>query len=239
MGKQLYVFIGLITVALMAAGDAAAQDVQTTPTKYQFTVSKLELCQSATCGSPTVLGDRTATFDIGSGVAGAGQPVGSYVDQVALTIGATYTHVRVTMGRAFILSGGAAAGVTGGGNAGACFTDGTGTGAASTATTQATSGDSDASGRGGVASDMTMFVPNVTGTYAGNLTATYAGFGVEIVDGTTMRVIIALTAPFTVTEAAPTFSISFNVANTLNLLGVGADTCVLWHQPPVASLALN
>lgn len=243
MRGHLFSFLGaalLLPAALLHPDGAAAQDVTVTPTQYQFTMQKMDLCENVACSAFIVMGSSTQVFDIGSSAAGPGAQVGSYVQSVSLEIGRTYTHVRVTLGRGFSLTGSIGAGVNSNGNGGSCFTDGTGSGAAGTGTAFARSTDSDASGRGAAASSMNIMVPDVNsaGDF-GNLTATFAAAGIAIIDANTMSVVLTLTAPFTVTAAAPSMVISFDVANSLNFTGAGPDTCVIWFEPPAVAITIS
>ena len=69
--------------------------------------------------------------------------------------------------------------------------------------------------------------------------ATFAAAGIALIDANTMTVVLTLTAPFTVTAAAPSIVISFDVANTLNFTGAGADTCVIWFEPPAVAISIS
>lgn len=243
MRGYFFSFLGaalLLAATLFHANGAAAQDVTVTPTQYQFTMQKMELCENVGCSAFILMGSSAQVFNIGSSAAGPGAQVGSYVQSVSLEIGKTYTHLRVTLGRTFILTGGSTIDVLSNGNGGACHTDGTGSGAAGTGTVFARSTDSDASARGNAASSMNMMVPDVNspGNF-GNLTATFAAAGITIIDASTMSVVLTLTAPFTVTAAAPSMVISFDVANTLNFTGAGADTCVIWFEPPAVAITIS
>ena len=177
-------FVAVVTFISAFDHSAKAQEVQFTPTKYQLTMKKLELCHSSTCTDPYVLGDRTAVFDIGSAVGAAGAIAGTYITSITLNVGETYTHVRATLSRSFTLKGGGASGAFTGTDK--CFTDATGSGTAGTATMFGASTDADASGNGNVATDMILVVPDVNGggDY-GNLTAIFANLGITIVDATT------------------------------------------------------
>jgi len=227
--------------ALSVSSVVWAQDVQTTPTLYQLTMKKLELCPNSTCVGPTLLVEKDQAFDIAS--AAAGQAVGSYVDAVALQIGKTFTHMRVTVDRAFTLTGSATSGVTNGGNAGACFTDGTVTGTAGTVNSIAMTSDSNADGRGSVASAMTLVVPNADDASNGpnfpDLNATFSAAGISIIDATTLTVTIALANPFTVTATPPTITVNFDVADTLDMTGTAADACALVFEAPTVTISIQ
>lgn len=194
---------------------------------------------------PTLLAEKDQVSDIGSAVANPGQSVGTYVESVSLPIGTTFTHWigttfthwRGIMDHRFTLSGGTVNGLITG--AGACFTDGTGTGTAGTATTGARTTDADASGRGSAASDMTLVVPNAVTVDFGNLTATYVAAGLAIVDGTTMTVTQALAQPHTVANKPPALSVTFNVASTLDFTGTGADSCLIFFEPPAVTVTIQ
>ena len=243
MRAHFFSFLGaalLLPAVLFHPNGAAAQDVTVTPTQHQFTMQKMELCENIACTAFILMGSSAQVFNIGSSAAGPGAQVGSFVQSVSLQIGKTYTHLRVTLGRTFNLTGSIGAGVNSNGNGGSCFTDGTGSGAAGTGTAFARSTDSDASARGTAATSMQIMVPDVNsaGDF-GNLTATFAAAGITIIDASTMTVVLTLTAPFTVTAAAPSIVISFDVANTLNFTGAGPDICVIWFDPPAVAITIS
>ena len=74
-----------------------------TPTKYETTMTKFELCTSSACTTTTVLGEKTATFNIAS--ASAGADVGDWISSFALDVGTTYTHVQATINVTFTIAG--------------------------------------------------------------------------------------------------------------------------------------
>ncbi len=211
--------------------------VLTTPTTYQLTMKKVELCTDSACTGTTLLAEKDQVFNIAS--VAASQAVGTYVDAVALPIGTTYTHLRATVDRLFTLSGGLTVGVP---VSTACLTDGTGTGTAAAINAFGSTTDADASGRGSAASSMTLVVPNADDATNGpypDLTGDYASAGISLVDATTMRVTIALSSSFTVTATPPTITTNFDVANTLDLVGTGADSCNIFFEPPNVTISIQ
>ncbi len=215
----------------------AQTPVKTTPTTYQLTMKKLELCTDSACTGTTLLAEKDQVFDIAS--VSANQAVGSYVDAVALPIGTTYTHLRATVDRSFTLLGGLTTGVP---NSTACLTDGTGTGTAAAVNAYASTTDANASGRGSAASAMTLVVPNADDATNGpydDLTATFASAGISLVDANTMRVTIALSSSFTVTATPPTITTNFDVANTLDLVGTAGNACNVFFEPPNVTVSIQ
>ena len=74
-----------------------------TPTKYEVTMKKVELCTSSACTTTTVLAEKDGTFDIAS--ASAGADVGSWITGYALEVGTTYTHIKATISSTFTIRG--------------------------------------------------------------------------------------------------------------------------------------
>ena len=63
-----------------------------TPSVYIVTVNSMDLCEDAACTKYTRIGAVSKSFDIAS-VAASGD-VGTYVEEIALEVGKTYTHAR-------------------------------------------------------------------------------------------------------------------------------------------------
>ena len=80
-----------------------AATITGTPTKYETTMTKFELCTSSACTTTTVLGEKTATFNIAS--ASAGADVGDWISSFSLEVGKTYTHVQATINTTFTIAG--------------------------------------------------------------------------------------------------------------------------------------
>ena len=89
---------------------------------YKITMRKVELCTASTgvtsCENAVIIGSGDKVVDIAS--VSAGSSVASYGDPALLPLGETYTHMRVTIDRKFVLKNSTA--IAAGSNATACRT---------------------------------------------------------------------------------------------------------------------
>ena len=89
---------------------------------YKVTMRKVELCTASTgvtsCENPVVIGSGDKVVDIAS--VSAGSAAASYGDPALLPLGETYTHMRVTIDRKFVIKNSTA--IAAGSNATACRT---------------------------------------------------------------------------------------------------------------------
>ena len=209
-----------------------------TPTKYETTMTKFELCTSSACTTTTVLGTKTATFNIAS--ASAGADVGDWISSFALEVGTTYTHVQATINVTFTIAGYITDDNTNGISEDYCVTVASPETAAS-ATTPAIQAGSNST----TYADMSWVVPNMTGTDYGNLTTSFGTNGITKTDGaSTITWIGALTAPYTPTaSSAPKFTMSFDVTNMLQAYGTevssGVYDCAIYVKPPAVSISIS
>ena len=205
-----------------------------TPTKYETTMTKFELCTSSACTTTTVLGEKTATFDIAS--ASAGADVGDWISSFALDVGTTYTHVQATINVTFTIAGYIEDDGSNGLDADSyCVTVASPSTAAS-ATTPAIQAESTTTTN----ADMSWVVPNMTGTDYGNLTTSFGTNGITKTDGaSTITWIGALTSSYTPTaSSAPKFTMSFDVTNMLQAYGSGGN-CAIYVKPPAVSISIS
>ncbi len=79
----------------------------------------------------------------------------------------------------------------------------------------------------------------VTDVLLPDLNADFAAVGIAIVDATTMTFTRTLAQSFTVSATPPTISVTFDVANTLNLQGTAADRCVIWFEEPNVTMSIQ
>ena len=82
--KINYLCSNCIIFIFFSSFSFSADDIST-PSKYQVTMSKLELCTSSDCSDATVLTNTSASFNIAS--ASAGADVGSWINSFELEIG--------------------------------------------------------------------------------------------------------------------------------------------------------
>ena len=216
---------GVLFLSLSFSASLAAATA--TPTSYKPTVTKVELCTSSACSSPTILGNATKEFDIAS--ASVGADVGVYLSDFELPIGTTFTHMRSTISTTFKVTGTVdVSGET-------CNTVASPTGAASTATVTAKTATD------GTLAEMSWIVPNTNGggDYS-DLTSSFASNGIAKTDGaSTFTFTIALAVPYTPKGTdVPQIRMSFNVADTLVATESGG-TCVLYLDPPVQTVTIT
>ena len=204
-----------------------------TPTKYETTMTKFELCTSSACSTTTVLGTKTATFNIAS--ASAGADVGDWISSFSLEVGTTYTHVQATINVTFTIAGYITDDNTNGISEDYCVTVASPETAAS-ATTPAIQAGSNSTTN----ADMSWVVPNMTGTDYGNLTTSFGTNGITKTDGaSTITWIGALTSAYTPTaSSAPKFTMSFDVTNMLQAYGTGGN-CAIYVKPPAVTIAIT
>lgn len=223
----------LIGIALMfAASLVQAEDA--TPTQYQFTLSKVELCKSSACSSPTLLGEGSQAFDIGSSQATAGQSVGSFLSNFSLASNQTFTHLRVTVARAINMT--ATAPTENSGDSNDCVT-GTGGDIVTASTTNEALAEVTT---GNAAASQEFVVPDTTANNApGGLATIYANAGIELIDSTTMTITYQLTSSFTTGDKVPSFDIAFDVADTITFNLASATTCSAALGPPNVTITIN
>ena len=215
-----------------------AATITGTPTKYETTMTKFELCTSSACTTTTVLGEKTATFNIAS--ASAGADVGDWISSFALEVGTTYTHVQATINTTFTIAGYITHDDSNGLTADYCVTSASPS-TASSATTPAIVPESAATTN----ADMSWIVPNMTGSDYGDLTTSFGTNGITKTDGaSTITWIGALNAPYTPTaNSAPKFTMSFDVTNMLQAYGTevssGVYDCAIYVKPPAVSITLS
>jgi hypothetical protein len=212
----------------------AANDVAT-PTVYKVTMSKLELCTSSACSDSTILTDKTQTFDIASAAAGA--DVGNWVEDFALEVGKTYTHIKVTISTTFRIAGYTTNAAIASAN---CVT------MATPVTAAAANSPAEVSGSNSTTNaEMAWVIPNMAdadnGAAYGDLTAAFGTAGItRVKDASTFSWVGALANAYTPTESStPEFTIAFNVANQLKSTHSAADQCYMWVEPPTVTITMS
>ena len=219
-----------------------ATEVVATPTKYEVTMKKVELCTSSACTTTTVLAEKDGTFDIAS--ASAGADVGDWITGYALEIGTTYTHIKATINSTFTIRGYITDDNSNGLSEDYCVT------AASPIT--ASSGTSPgvvAESSATTNADMSYVVPNYldddNGDFYGTTTkTTFDANGLTKVNGaSTFTWIAALSSSYTPrASSAPKITISFDVTNQLAAGGINVSgnwQCGIYVKPPTVGVALT
>ena len=218
------------------AAYAAFPGTPATPTIYQVTLKKVEICTGSdgvgSCNGAFVVGTSTKSFDIAA--VGAGAAVGSYANLSTLPVGSTFTHVRVTVDSVITVRASGADGV------GTCFTQAAGGGSASAA--------SAATFAGGPAVTGTVYVPHVGSyTVAGaTVTLTEADFQTSGSRGYIKRpndsdvlITYSLTAPYTpVLNKQPQVTVKFNVTGAIGFKFTGV-ACDVFPEPPSVTITVQ
>ena len=211
-----------------------------TPSAYIVTVNSMDLCENASCSSYTRVGQITKSFDIA--VVAASGDVGTYVDEISLEVGKTYTHARWNINRTMTLKGTVA--IDGLGN---CATSADGTAGVETVTAYTAVGDTEA--------NLALFIvdPLKGGDGTWPTVTDYTSKGLQLVSddfpsATTFDYILKITAPYTVTENIPEISMSFDVTNNLGAgynnsggaqNGVPNAKCYYWVEDPSPSITIK
>ena len=103
MYKTLKIFFSIIfTLSIFVSNSYSATGAADV---YKITMRKVELCTGSTgvtnCDNAVVIGSGDKVVDIASVTAGAA--AASYGDPALLPLGETYTHMRVTIDRKFVI----------------------------------------------------------------------------------------------------------------------------------------
>ena len=226
MNKIIFTFVFLIISSSFGAYAASGS-----ADKYEVTMKKVEFCISSACSSPTVIATGSQNVDIAS--LNAGAEAASFGTTSGLTPGTTYTNLRVTLNRAFTMSGT----VTDGSNT--CTTDGD---AAGTATALHAGTKNDTSGK----TDTTIYIADA-GDYGsgGNITLSYSNpsyaFKMTIGSPTTseMQLIYTLQDAYTVGLTTPKIKVAFNVSTALGAAVDAGGTCRMWANEPYVTITLT
>ncbi|MFN3657693.1 MAG: hypothetical protein ACK4UO_10605 [Pseudolabrys sp.] len=210
-----------------------------TPTIYEVTVKKVELCTGSdgvgSCAGALVLGSGNKSFDIAA--VGAGAAVGSYANLANLPVGTTFTHVRVTVDAQIVVR--ASGTDTNNGAPGPCSTGAGGGGSASAATT--------ATFPAAAPVNATVFVPHV-GNYSigGGVTAlaesdfqtTGARGYIKRPNDADVLITYSLTAPYTpALNQIPSVTVKFDVTGAVGVLFTGA--CEMFPEPPSVNITIQ
>ncbi len=211
-------------VGSLLAGASGTHAAQGDVAVYEVTIKQIELCTDLYCTDTFVVSSDQQNLDIAS--ANAGAEAGAMASTTKPTIGKTYTHVGVTISRAFQVRG-----VSRNTN---CVT--TTNGAIGTA-----AGGEDGVNAGGTAnnvdgaSTVTMYI-NSDGVYTNNI-GLEANWG-DLNDAVALtwvggdqnsapdaRIVYALTAAYTVKETPPVITVTIDTQNTIYDLQGGGNPC--------------
>ena len=246
--KRFFAFIVLVKLLLVLfIANSYAATVTGPADVYKTTMTKLELCTSSTgvtdCGDAVVIGSGQKTVDIASTSAGAS--AASYGKPALLPLGQTYTHVRVTILRKFIIKTTSAIDTTE--TPDACVTQ---------AATDTLYGGGGEAGRqfthaitvadDGTAAEMNTYLTNDSYTICTNATCSTTTSGTNDYSSPTYAtymethsndtgaehvMIFTLTNPYTVSMQPPTVDISFGTQEAIGASNVGSRCLMLAFEP--------
>lgn len=200
-------------IGMPAAADPIPGTNSAPAAVYEVNVLQAELCRSAACTNPYILGSGNQVFDIGSVSAGA--EVGQFVDLQNIPLFETWSHVRVTLDTTFTIQGGDANCQTGGG--------------------PGTRGAFLAGVAGpGNGTPTQMELPNeaiIPGAY------TYASDNIVQTDGDpTFMVTVPLTQPYTCTGEMPRIEVQFDTSQAFGYNAGGGCGGAIFPQPPTITV---
>jgi len=255
--KRFFAFIVLVKLLLVLfIANSYAATVKGAASVYKVTMKKVELCTGSTgvtvCTGAVVIGEGAKTVDIAAVDAGA--VAGSYGDAALLPLGETYTHMRVTIDRKFVIKTSAA--IDTGGTPDACVTQ---------AATDTLYGSTEAARKfthaitvadDGTAAEMNLYLTNdsylvctnadcsannggSTNDYTSPTYATYMESH-DADTGTEHVMIFALTAPYTVALIPPTIDISFGTQEAIGATDPNSGSrCMIIAFEPVCTITIK
>ena len=203
--------------------------------KYEVTMKKVELCTSSACSSPTTVASGSQAVNIASLSAGA--EAAAFGSTAGLPIGTTFTHMRVTLNRAFTIEGE----VNVSGN-NWCSTDSADAGSA----TALHVGTLDTDGTATDGTDQTLYLADAD-DYATDETITI-GYGsptyavsmsVGSPSATEVQLIYELGSSYTVGLVAPKIKVNFDVSTALGAGIADTNVCYMWPEEPVVTISLT
>ena len=254
--KRFFAFIVLVKLLLVLfITSSNAATVKGAASVYKVTMKKLEMCTSSTgvtdCGNALVIGTGEKTVDIAAVDAGA--VAGSYGNATLLPLGVTYSHMRVTIDRKFVIKTAAAIDTTA--DPDNCVTQ---------AATDTLYGDTEAARKythaitladDGTAAEMNTYLQNdsyllclnadcssttaKTNVYTSPTYATYMESH-DADTGTEHVMIYALTTPYTVALIPPTIDISFGTQEAIGATDPGSGSrCMMIAFEPVCTITIK
>ena len=254
--KKFFAFIVLVKLLLVLfITSSNAATVKGAASVYKVTMKKVELCTASTgvtvCTGAVVIGEGEQVVDVASVDAGA--VAGSYGNAALMPLGVTYTHLRVTIDRKFVIKTKTAIDTTG--TPDACVTQ---------AATDTLYGDTEAARKfthaitladDGTAAEMNTYLQNDSYLVCTNATCsstaagtndysspTYATYmeGHDADTGTEHIMIFKLTSPYTVSMQPPTVDISFGTQEAIGATDPGGGArCLMIAFEPVCTITMK
>ena len=224
---------------------------------YKVTMRKVEMCTGSTgvtsCDNAVVIGSGDTVVDIASVDAGAS--AASYGDPALLPLGETYTHMRVTIDRKFVIKSGEQIDPTGA--ASGCVTQAVADSQYDTDETtdkythKASVTDDTALSS---ASEQNIYLENdsytlctnadcsgtsnQTNDYSSPSSATYQSTH-DNDTGNDHVMIYTLSPAYTVSMIPPVIDISFGTSAALGANTVSATRCAMYGNEPVVTISIN
>ena len=254
--KNLFKYL-ILTILIWTSYVAASSAGTGKAAVYKVTMRKVEMCTGSTgitnCDGAVVMGTGDQVVDIASVDAGAS--AASYGDPALLPLGTTYTHMRVTIDRKFVIKSGEQIDPTG--LASGCVTQSVAD--SNYATDEATdkythkasvTDDTALSS----ASEQNIYLENDSYTMCGDATcstttsntndysspssATYQSTHSN--DTSADHVMVyELTTPYTVTLIPPTIDISFGTQDAVGAFTVSATRCGMYGAEPKVTITIK
>ena len=256
--KRFFAFIVLVKL-LLVLFIANSYAVKGAATVYKVTMRKVELCTGSTsvtnCDGSVTIGEGDKVIDIAAVDAGA--VAGAYGDITLLPLGETYTHMRVTIDRGFLVKSAAIdTGVSG--STDDCKTIATTNGMYVTDEATDKYTHVPVIAEGGTNAEQNLYLPSDNYYLCANLTcgvgsadqdmtystdyATYIEQHAEG-DATNDHVMVyKLASPYTVALLPPTMDISFGtqLAAGAYEISTGAGTfCHMWAEEPSLTITIK
>jgi len=244
----ILIWTSYVSVSSAGTGSAAV---------YKVTMRKVEMCTGSTgitnCDGAVVIGTGDKVVDIAS--VGAGAAAGSYGNPALLPLGTTYTHMRVTIDRKFVIKSGEQIDPTGA--ASGCVTQSVAdsqydTDEATDKYTHKPSVTDDTALSS--ASEQNIYLENdsytlctnanCSGTssnsndYSSPSSATYQSTHSN--DTSADHVMVyELTTPYTVSLIPPTIDISFGTSAAVGAFTVSSTRCGMYGNEPVVTISVQ
>ena len=247
---SFFIFIGFTVSALASATGPAAV--------LKVTMKKVELCTSSTsvtdCTNSVTIGTGNKVIDIAA--VGEGAVAAAYGDPALLPLGETYTHMRVTMDRKFVMKSGSA--LTPAGDAGGCVTKATSNtlyGGAE-ATRKYTHNISLADEQElADAEEMNIYLTNDDYILCTNANCSTSDSDKEVTYTSPTKstfqeghpadtsddhmIVYTLTSPYTVALIAPTIDISFGTSTALGAFTAANGQCAFNAGEPAVTITIK
>ena len=243
------IFIGL-TISALASATGPAE-------VYKVTMRKVELCTGSTsltnCANSVTIGTGDQVVDIAA--VGQGAVAAAYGDPALLPLGETYTHMRVTVDRKFVIKSGSV--LDPAGDAEGCVTRATsdtlygGTEATRKYTHNISHADEKAIGD---AQEMNVYLVNDSYTLCENAncssnsaaTNDYSSPSQSLFQSTHAAdtsddhmLVYQLTSPYTVSLITPTIDISFGTSVALGAFTAANGQCAFNAGEPAVTITIK